>query len=315
MADSLTNTSILAADLQTYFAKKTLKVAEFNTVLKQFGEKVPIPSNSSKTVSFTRYAKYTAPSGTPSQLTEGVTPDAELQTIETVTAVAEQYGKLIRLTDLAELTVKHPAVQEVLRNLGLHEAELYDHLVFNVLKAGTTIKYVGGGSAITDITAANKMSYDEMLDSNALLEDNGAKKFGSDFVLVIAPQVKADLLDDADFKSANQFNNTNRIYRGEIGQLAGFRVVSTNGPAFTPELQATSGDANKVYTSFAIGTGAYQISDLQNMRVYNTAPGGQGDPLHQKRFLGYKFAFKSVITNQSWIQVIKSAGRNSVTNP
>jgi len=31
--------------------------------------------------------------------------------------------------------------------------------------------------------------------------------------------------------------------------------------------------------------------------------------------LGYKFAFKSLITNQSWIQVIKSAGRNSITNP
>jgi len=312
MADSLTNTSILSADLQTYFAKKTLKVAEFNTVLNQFGEKVPIPSNSSKTISFTRYEKYTSPSGTPTQLTEGITPDAELQTITALTAVAEQYGKLIRLTDLAELTVKHPAVQEVLRNLGLHQGELYDHLVYNVLAAGTTIKYVGTGSSIADIDNTDVMSYVEMLDSAALLEDNGAQKFGTDFVLVVAPRVKASLLDDDDFKAANQFNNTNRIYRGEIGQLAGFRVVATNGPAFTPTIQAVSGKSTTVYTSLAMGKSAYQISDLQNTRVYNTAPGGQGDPLHQKRFLGYKFAFKSLITNQAWIQVIKSAGAGSV---
>jgi len=38
--------------LQTYFSAKLLEVAELNTILDQFGEKAPIPSNSSKTIQF-----------------------------------------------------------------------------------------------------------------------------------------------------------------------------------------------------------------------------------------------------------------------
>jgi len=36
--------------------------------------------------------------------------------------------------------------------------------------------------------------------------------------------------------------------------------------------------------------------------------------LYQKRQIGWKFAFKSLITNQNWIFVGRSSGLNSVTN-
>ena len=78
--------------------------------------------------------------------------------------------------------------------------------------------------------------------------------------------------------------------------------------------QATSGQANKVYSSFAVARWAYQVSDLQNLRVYVVAPGGQADPLQQARKIGWKFAFKSIITNQNWIRLVRSAGQNSVNN-
>jgi len=44
------------------------------------------------------------------------------------------------------------------------------------------------------------------------------------------------------------------------------------------------------------------------------APGGQVDPLQQSRKIGWKFAFKSVITNQTWLRRVRSSGANSVTN-
>ena len=52
-----------------------LEVAELNTVLDQFGEKRPLPSNSSKTIRFVREEKL-AVAATPTQLTEGIPPDA-----------------------------------------------------------------------------------------------------------------------------------------------------------------------------------------------------------------------------------------------
>src|SRR5512146_2102164 len=106
------NAGNVAADLQTYFAMKLLDVAELNMVLDQFGEKVPLPSNSSKTIHFTREEKLS--STVPSQLTEGTAPDAAGITMNQFEATVEQYGALVKLSDLAELTAKHNIVEKTI---------------------------------------------------------------------------------------------------------------------------------------------------------------------------------------------------------
>jgi N4-gp56 family major capsid protein len=119
------NAGSVAADLQTYFAAKLLEVAELNTILDQFGEKAPIPSNSSKTIQFVREEKFTTAT-TPTQLQEGLPPDAVGLTLNQFQAVVEQYGFLTRISDLAELTAKHPIVQRTMHLLALQAAETYD---------------------------------------------------------------------------------------------------------------------------------------------------------------------------------------------
>jgi len=103
----------LSSDQQTYFSAKLLEVAVLFTVLDQFGDKDPIPSNSSKTIQFNRLEKLTT-SLTPTQLAEGIQPDAIGMQMSQFTAVAEQYGLLIRLSDLSELTSKHDVVGRAL---------------------------------------------------------------------------------------------------------------------------------------------------------------------------------------------------------
>jgi len=122
------------------------------------------------------------------------------------------------------------------------------------------------------------------------------------------------LLRDPDYKASNQFRSPDKIWRGEVGQLGGFRVIRSNSPSFAATSQGTSGQSSKVYSSFAIGRFSYQLTDLQNLRVYVVAPGGQLDPLQQSRKIGYKFAFKTVISNQTWLYRVRSSGADSVTN-
>lgn len=137
---------------------------------------------------------------------------------------------------------------------------------------------------------------------------------GGEYSFVCASQVYAGILRDPDYKASHQLVQPDKIWRGEVDVLAGFRVVRTNAPAFAATTQTTAGFSNKVYSSFAVAQYAYQISDLQNLRVYVVAPGGQSDPLQQNRKLGWKFAFKAIITNQSWIFRVRSAGASSVNN-
>jgi len=309
------NAGSTAAELITYMSARLLEVAEFNTILDQFGDKHPLPSNSSKTIRFVREEKLTVAS-TPTQLTEGIPPDAVGLTLNQFEATTEQYGSVVRLSDLAEITARHNIIERTIMILGLQAAETYDQIVFNVLNAATTNYYPNNKVSDATITPADKVSYLDLIELDAKLQGKGGRPFeGGEYVFVNAPQVFASLLADPDFKTSNQFRAPEKIWRGEVGTLGGFRVIRTNSPAFAATAQVSpAGSASKVYSSYAIARFAYQISDLQNLRVYVVAPGGQIDPLQQSRKIGWKFAFKSIITNQDWIIRVRSAGNDSTAN-
>lgn len=303
-----------AAELITYMSARLLEVAELNTILDQFGDKHPLPSNSSKTIRFVREEKLSV-SSTPTQLTEGIPPDAVGIALNNFDATIEQYGSVVRLSDLAELTARHNIVERTIYILGLQSAETYDQLVFNVMDAATNNYRPNGRAGDTSLFASDLVSYVDLIELDAVLQDNGGRPFESgEYVFICAPQVYAGLLKDPDFKASNQFAAPEKIWRGEVATLGGFRVIRSNSPAFAATAQSNSGQANKVYSSFALARFAYQITDLQNLRVYVVAPGGQLDPLQQSRKIGWKFSFKSVITNQTWIRRVRSAGMNSVNN-
>lgn len=309
------NAGSVAASLITYLSARLLEVAELNTVLDQFGDKVPLPSNSSKTIRFVREEKLSVAT-TPTQLIEGIAPDAVGITLNQFEATAEQYGAVVRISDLAELTAKHPIVERTIYVLGLQAAETYDQLIFNVLDAATNVYRPNSRAADTNLLASDHLGYVDLISLNATLQDVGGRPMDNgSYVLVTPPQVHGAMLKDPDFKAANQFAQPDRIFRGQVGTLGGFNIVVSNAPGFAATSQATSGASNKVYSSFAIGKFAYQITDLQNLQMYMVAPGGQTDPLQQSRKMGWKFAFKALITNQNWIRRVRTAGLNSVNNP
>ena len=307
------NAGNVAADLITYMSAKLLEVAELVTLLDQFGDKEPLPSNSSKTIRFVRQEKFTVST---TQLTEATAPDAIGVTLNQFEATVEQYGAVVRISDLAELTAKHNIVERTIYMLGLQAAETYDQLVFNVLDANSTSVYrPNSRAADTNLIGTDVLAYVDLVALSALLNERGSRPFDSgDYVLVVAPQVYAAMLKDPDWKAAHQLASPDKIYKGEVDTLAGFRVIRSNSPAFAATTTTASGVADKIYSAFAMGRFAYQITDLQNLRVYVTAPGGQTDPLYQNRKIGWKFAFKSLITNTDWIYRVRSAGAASKTN-
>lgn len=309
------NAGNVSVDLITYLAARLLEVAELNTITDQFGEKVPLPANSSKTIRFVREEKL-AVSATPTQLSEGIPPDAIGITTNQFEAVMEQYGTVVRISDLAELTAKHNIIERTIYVLGLQAAEIYDQLIYTVLDAATNTYRPNSKAADANLTATDVPAYKDLVALDALVNAQGGRPFeGGDYVFLTSPQPYASLLNDADFKASHQFSQPEAIWNGELGRLGGARIVRSNAPAFAALASAVSGVASKVYSSFYIARFAYQISDLQNLRVYVIAPGGQSDPLQQNRKMGWKFAFKALITNQNWIRRVRTAGADSVTNP
>lgn len=289
-------TSVLAADLQTYFSKKLLKQAEYKVVLDQFAYVEKIPSASSKTISFTQYADL-AVATTP--LTEGTAPTDTTLSSSAITAVIDQLGAFVTLTDLAELTVKHPVTQKTTELLGVQAARSYDRTINSVIVAGTSVIYNTGNAARTDIGAAEVLTFTEVRKGVAQLRNNGAQEFDDgNFVLVVDPSVETDLMADTTFQNtvyrqAAQ-SKDNEYYKGTITKFAGVTVVRSNN---IPTIASTT----TVHTSYMFGQNAYAVSDLQTLAMYKEGPGSISDPLHQKMTMGWKLGFKSVILNNNFM--------------
>jgi len=306
------NAGSTAAELITYMSSKLLDVAELVTVLDQFGEKEPLPSNSSLTIRFVREEKFATAT---TALSESIAPDAVGCTLDQFEATVSQYGFVVALSDLAELTARHAIVQRTIYLLGLQAAETYDQLIFNVLDAATSTYYPNNRANDAAFIGSDTVAYTDVVELSALLSEQGARPFESgDYVVVMAPQVYAAILKDPDWKAAHQLVNVENIYKGQVDSLAGIKVIRSNAPSFAAVTSSTSGQSSKIYSSFVFGRSAYQITDLQNMRIYVAAPGGQSDVLQQKRKIGWKFAFKSLISNQAWMRRVRSSGLSSVTN-
>lgn len=290
-----TDSTALAADLQTYFARRLLVIAKKDLVFRNWALIEPLPNNSSLTVSFTQYSKLAIVTTT---LTEGTPPASTSVTSAAITATVDQIGAYVQLTDLATLTVKHPVVEQVMQLLGMQAGESIDRRIYNVLVAGTTVQYANGAANRAALAATDVMTTNEYRKAVKTLRVNGAMPFGRDFVIVVDPSVEMDILKDTTFTGVANYNST-PMYEGEVGLWSGARTVRSNN---IPTIASTT----TVHTSFVLGMNAYAITDLQTLQMYVEGPGGVTDPLNQIRTMGWKTSFKAVILNNNFFLRIES---------
>lgn len=84
-----------------YMAKELLKRGDPYLVFNRFGQSKPIPSRSTKTILFRRYE---ALDPTPKVMTEGVTPATSDIGKSDITAVLDQLGDGVEITDVVRDT-------------------------------------------------------------------------------------------------------------------------------------------------------------------------------------------------------------------
>jgi len=93
-------------------------------------------------------------------------------------------------------------------------------------------------------------------------------------------QVYASLLKDPDFKASHQLSSPEKIWRGEVDTLGGFRVVRSNAPGFAATSQVTAGAAIK---SILVSHCSFCLSGSRSTEPSGlcSSSGGQTDPLQQ----------------------------------
>ena len=285
-----TNTSgQFTADIENFIAQQTLPLARRQLVAYQFGDPETLPKGRGTTWTATRYNRVPLPF---QPLSEGVPPVGETMTIGQVTVTLQQWGDKITVTDVAEMTIKHPVMHEARKLVALQTAETLERNTFAFgLLGGTQVNYVNSRGSRNALVAGDVLNTFELNRAFSMLVNIGAPRFMGDeqtdtklpaeqggarasanprsqphYVAICHPFVEGDLTQNSTFVLASSYSDINKLYNYEVGQWHSIRFCSTNMcPTWTgaAAIQGTAG------TSGALATNSgYRIivtaSDTQN---------------------------------------------------
>ena len=257
-----TGSANLTPEMKTFYSDYLIDTAAPKLVHDQFGQKHPIPKNGGKIIEFRKFnplPKLTTP------LTEGVTPNGQTLSVSKLEATVNQYGGYVTLSDMYLLSAIDNNLVYATKLLGNQAGATLDTITREVLNGGTNVVYAGGALSRDALTAMKitapedcVLKVSDIKKAVRALKVQNAPKIGDSYVGIIHPDVTFDLTNDEEWKYPHMYVDTDELYSGEIGRIAGVRFVetteakvmegsiplTTNG---TPVVIAKGGDTPSVY--------------------------------------------------------------------
>jgi N4-gp56 family major capsid protein len=285
----LSTSTTLVNDLAPlWFQAELLAIAEKLTVFQDIGDTPNMPEGEGKTYSAQRYERLPLPSV---PLTEGITPDSTALVVNKVSAVLEQWGMVVSLTDVALMTTTHPALNAAKDRLGNASAELQDREIQKTLLGGGQVVFPGGKTSRSTLVAGDVPTTDFVSGIVATLRQLGAPTFpGSMYAGVVDPYHEQDLAKDQTFVLSHQYAETTALMNAEIGRWRGVRwkrsnllpitsllatgaggASATNQAAGTGETGFTAGSTVKVVVALADPTTGLDVRQIATATVTNAA--------------------------------------------
>lgn len=324
-----------------FVVKELLQRAMPYLCIEKFGQSFVQPKNATKTASFRRYFLLGAGGTGTAQgaigstvlattpLVEGVTPAGQKLDKKDITVTIAQYGDFITSTDVVEDTHEDPVMMQAVDVLGEQAAMTKETISFNVLKAGTAVRFANGASraavntpitltvlrqATRDIKRQNGRYITSVVKSTPAYATQPVE---AAFVCLIHPDVENDIRNISGFIPPKSYGTTTP-WENETGAVEDVRFVKST--LFTPFADAggaagtmlsTTGTLADVYPCLLLGKDAYGVLVLKGANsikpmVVNPKPAA-GDPLGQRGTIGWKTWHAAVILNDAWMVRIEVA--------
>lgn len=267
----------IANDIELHIQDEVLRIAQRQLVAYQFGQPLTLDKQTGVTYTATRYERLPLPFA---PLSEGVAAAGEAITIAQVQATAQQWGDLVRVTDVADMTIKHPLFKQAIRLIGIQQPETIERNVLNQLLTATQVNYANGKATRFNLTTGDVMTplevgkivgalrtfgapsfmgderVDMFVDADAYRDASKAPKSKPHYVALTHPLVEEDLLQNSTISTAFSYSDVNRLYNAEIGEWGGTRFCRTNMMPYWTGVAQINGAAG---TAGGLATGSYFI--------------------------------------------------------
>jgi N4-gp56 family major capsid protein len=237
------------ADVEAYIQEEVEPLARRQLVAYQFGKPLRLDINRGTTYTASRYERLPLPIA---PLQEGVAPAGSGISLFQVTATAQQWGDLVRITDVANLTVKHPLFQQAIQLVSLQMPETLERNTLTTLLAGNQVNFVNSRSSRAGLVATDVLSPTEIYRAVGSMETYGVPHFLGDeredlmieagtrkdmsrspavmqhYVALTHPLPVQDMKQNATVANAWAMNDINRLYNNDLGEWGGARFCKTN---------------------------------------------------------------------------------------
>jgi N4-gp56 family major capsid protein len=312
--------------IQARYSKKLLDRAIQLTRLQDFAVQEALEPNVGATsVRFFRppQADLTA-TGAPAALSDGVAPTNFRDIAYTPIDVSlSQRGQVAKVTDIATNVGLVKYLDTAIDLMGDEFALDVDTIIRNQVvhqSTGFTKRYAQGladFSATAAATLANAALVPrDFLDAMTRLKINRAPMVNGHYVAIISPQGSRDILNNSEFREVVRQNYADKIFKGEIGDYFGLRIVEGTNPFQEDETEGTfastfssagSNTTGLIYSCVVTGKGGYGTVDMKKLGgvakkpqiiVVNTPD--SGNPLNQYTIVGWKAYWASTVLNTSW---------------
>lgn len=270
--NEITNAQI-STDQEKYVVSRLLSRSMLRLVAASVCDKVEQKKGSGLVAYFIRYRRMNVPMIT---ITEGTDPANSLISVEQITVTLDQWGDIITLTDIAQLTALHNVLQQAVDLLADNAQRVIDREVQIVWLSGTNVSY--GDLSVTSrrtVTTAMKVTDSLIHKARVTMIDQGSpprtgpsQQFkvasadssksingGHHYVAIAGPQVMADIVQAGTslgtWASTKMYNSAKDLYNCEVGEWLNIRWVETN---FIPKFQILGNTTAAVVSTNAFGT-------------------------------------------------------------
>lgn len=224
----------LSPEMKTFYNTQLLETGKPKLVHAQFGKEEPIPKGGGKRIEWRRIKSFKK-ALTP--LTEGVTPDGGKVDVEKIEQELRQYGDYTTQSDLLELTTVDPMISEITMRHSNNMFLTMDTVTRNELQSGSNVFYapsVAEDGTVTKHTLRAELDENAKLTPDliarvvAWLKKNNAPTIDGSYVAIIHPYMAYDLQRNSEFIDVMKYQNSVKIFNGEIGKYYGMRFMETS---------------------------------------------------------------------------------------
>lgn len=295
----------LTPEMKTYYDRRLLRRATPELLFGMFGQKRTIPRHGGKTIEFRKFSTLGVAT---TALTEGVPPPLQNLEVTAIEATPIQQGAAIGFSDVVSTVTIDPILEETTDLLAEQSAESIDVLIRDILVAGTNVQYASTATQRSEVADGMTFTVAELREAILTLKLNRARKINGYYQAIIHPRTAHDLQGTTEWVTANNENQTGRVFDGSLGTLYGVKFWETDK---APWFDAAGTGSEDVYATLIFGADAFGIVDLSghNLQTIYKPLGSAGtaDPLNQQQTMGWKCMFTTKILDQSWMVRVEHA--------